>query len=224
MTHDDIRRRLAAATPGPWHSYWVRGHGDDYEEYSVTLTDATREICGYANKADADLIAHAPDDIATLLADNDRLRAAGDALAEHVTPDIRSRLAAATTEEIARKFHKYYERLAPRFGWATQSESAVPWDDLPDRNRLLMLAVVARILPPLTDDIATLLADNDRLRTENEQLTELVDAMAQQVGYVTARNALPAHLHAVYYAAIDEAGARRVSEAVDGWAAAKEGQ
>lgn len=46
-------------------------------------------------------------------------------------------------EDIARRFHETYERLAPDFGYETRSESAVPWEDVPERNRLLMQAVVA---------------------------------------------------------------------------------
>jgi hypothetical protein len=49
-------------------------------------------------------------------------------------------------EELARRFHETYERLAPSFGYETRSESAVPWDAVPEKNRRLMVAVCAELL------------------------------------------------------------------------------
>jgi hypothetical protein len=52
-----------------------------------------------------------------------------------------------TTEEmVAREFHKAYEALAPHFGYKTKQDSAVPWEELPEVNRNLMLAVVTELL------------------------------------------------------------------------------
>lgn len=51
-----------------------------------------------------------------------------------------------TTERIARRFHEEYEALAPAHEWATQEASAVPWDDLPDNQRRLMVNVVANLI------------------------------------------------------------------------------
>ena len=48
-------------------------------------------------------------------------------------------------EAIAREFHEAYERLAPSHGYETRQESAVPWDDVPERNRNLMAAVVREL-------------------------------------------------------------------------------
>lgn len=49
-------------------------------------------------------------------------------------------------EDLARRFHEAYERLAPSFGYETREESAVPWDDVPEQNRALMIAVCAELL------------------------------------------------------------------------------
>lgn len=49
-------------------------------------------------------------------------------------------------EQIARAFHEAYERLAPQFGYETRTESAVPWEDVPQPNRDLMCAVVETLL------------------------------------------------------------------------------
>ena len=49
------------------------------------------------------------------------------------------------TEIIARQFHYRYEQLAPHFRWETQSLSKVPWDDLPENQKNLMMATVAAL-------------------------------------------------------------------------------
>jgi hypothetical protein len=49
-------------------------------------------------------------------------------------------------EEIARLFHEIYERLAPEFGYKTREESAVPWEDVPEPNQMLMKSTVAEVI------------------------------------------------------------------------------
>jgi hypothetical protein len=49
-------------------------------------------------------------------------------------------------EGLARRFHETYERLAPSFGYRTREASAKPWDEVPEDNRHLMIAVCAEIL------------------------------------------------------------------------------
>lgn len=49
-------------------------------------------------------------------------------------------------EWIARCFHAAYERRAPEFGWETQERSRTEWDDVPEENRKLMIAVVEELL------------------------------------------------------------------------------
>lgn len=56
-----------------------------------------------------------------------------------------------TAEALARLFHEAYERLAPEHGYETRRESAVPWEDVPERNRALMVAVAAEIERTFTD-------------------------------------------------------------------------
>lgn len=48
--------------------------------------------------------------------------------------------------DLARKFHETYEQLAPDFGYETRKDSAVPWENVPERNRNLMVAVCESIL------------------------------------------------------------------------------
>jgi hypothetical protein len=43
---------------------------------------------------------------------------------------------------IAREFHKAYEKKAPLFGYKTRKASAVPWKDVPDNNKMLMMETV----------------------------------------------------------------------------------
>lgn len=49
------------------------------------------------------------------------------------------------SEQLAKLFHETYERLAPSFGYETRQDSAVPWEDVPDRNKRLMIAVAGVI-------------------------------------------------------------------------------
>lgn len=49
-------------------------------------------------------------------------------------------------ELIARAFHESYERLAPEYGYKTREASAKPWDEVPEQNRNLMVAVVQDLL------------------------------------------------------------------------------
>jgi hypothetical protein len=51
-----------------------------------------------------------------------------------------------TPEDLAKYFHSEYERMAPHFGYKTRPASAVPWDEVPEENRRLMMAVCAGIL------------------------------------------------------------------------------
>jgi hypothetical protein len=53
---------------------------------------------------------------------------------------------------LARRFHEVYEELAPTFGYETRRESAVAWEDVPQANRHLMIAVAAVIQREATDD------------------------------------------------------------------------
>lgn len=46
-------------------------------------------------------------------------------------------------EKLARIFHETYERLAPAFDYKT---SAKPWEEVPEQNRKLMIAVCEHIL------------------------------------------------------------------------------
>lgn len=49
-------------------------------------------------------------------------------------------------ERIASSFHAAYESLAPAFGYETREDSAKPWHDVPEENKLLMIAVAASLL------------------------------------------------------------------------------
>lgn len=49
-------------------------------------------------------------------------------------------------EAIAKAFHESYERQAPAHGYATRTASAVPWPDVPENNRALMIAVAQDLL------------------------------------------------------------------------------
>ena len=52
--------------------------------------------------------------------------------------------------QLAQFFHSTYENLAPSYGYATRRASAVPWGEVPERNRELMIEVARRALCELT--------------------------------------------------------------------------
>ncbi|MFJ6729371.1 hypothetical protein ACIQPQ_31165 [Streptomyces sp. NPDC091281] len=52
----------------------------------------------------------------------------------------------STPERIAQRFHEAYEDLAPSHGYETREASRKPWADVPEQNKNLMIAVVARLL------------------------------------------------------------------------------
>ena len=54
-----------------------------------------------------------------------------------------------TADQLARMFHETYERLAPSHGYETRKDSAVPWENVPQKNKALMTAVCAEILKKL---------------------------------------------------------------------------
>jgi hypothetical protein len=56
-----------------------------------------------------------------------------------------------TAPELARFFHETYEELAPEFNYKTRAESAVPWENVPESNKRLMIAVAERVLERLEE-------------------------------------------------------------------------
>jgi hypothetical protein len=49
-------------------------------------------------------------------------------------------------ESVAKLFHEAYERLAPAFGYETREATRVPWENVPERNKRLMIAATAEVL------------------------------------------------------------------------------
>jgi hypothetical protein len=54
--------------------------------------------------------------------------------------------AATAPETLAQAFHENYELLAPEYGYKTREASAVPWDEVPDNNKQLMVATARAAL------------------------------------------------------------------------------
>lgn len=49
-------------------------------------------------------------------------------------------------EEVAKKFHENYEKLAPSYGYTTREATARPWESLPPENKGLMIATAGEVL------------------------------------------------------------------------------
>jgi hypothetical protein len=54
-------------------------------------------------------------------------------------------------EQLAELFHETYERLAPAFGWRTKKGCNVPFAQLPQRNKALMIATCQTVLSALQE-------------------------------------------------------------------------
>ena len=49
-------------------------------------------------------------------------------------------------EYLARAFHLHYEAFAPLYNYETRKESRVEWEDVPQANKDLMVAVAKQLL------------------------------------------------------------------------------
>ena len=73
-----IKARLSAATPGPWRrdgNHRAKVRGGDGDTLTRVVPESSDEPWSPTDEANADLIAHAPGDIAALVAEVERLRA-----------------------------------------------------------------------------------------------------------------------------------------------------
>lgn len=63
--------------------------------------------------------------------------------------DIQAAKTRCEAATVAQAFHEAYEELAPQFGYKTRKASAVPWADVPEGNRALMVATAERVVQGL---------------------------------------------------------------------------
>ncbi len=94
--------------------------------------------------------------------------------------------------ETAKAFHEAYERLAPSFGYETRSESAVPWEQVPEQNRALMEAVVAEVLAKLVAENATYREKLPEIRALLNDLAAITRNPTTRARALAARDALTA--------------------------------
>lgn len=86
-----------------------------------------------------------------------------------------------TVEQLAQAFHEAYERLAPGFGYETRAESAVPWADVPDANRELMMAVVGEVVGPLLSRLTAAEAELEWVGALNKANIENGDRLRERL-------------------------------------------
>ncbi len=70
-------------------------------------------------------------------------------LGKQSPPKQRRRMPMPDAESVARIFHETYERLAPSFGYETREATRGSWDNMPERNKHLMIATTAELLATL---------------------------------------------------------------------------
>jgi hypothetical protein len=61
----------------------------------------------------------------------------------------RSTMAIPDAESVAKLFHETYERLAPFYHYETREGTRVPWEQVPEQNKRLMIAVATEVLSAL---------------------------------------------------------------------------
>lgn len=154
--------RIAAAAPAPFR--------DDYSEWSEAAYQMLRE---------------AADALSALSADVQRLTEANAELLQSAYQYTSARGWGIIGDEvegerIARAFHETYERLAPKFGYETRRESAVAWDEVPEQNRALMIAVAREVFPWLSRQLLDVLK-GDVAAADVQRLTEERDALKDAV-------------------------------------------
>jgi hypothetical protein len=76
-------------------------------------------------------------------------------------------------ERLAKLFHDEYERLAPEYGYKTREASAVPWNDVPENNRNLMIATVKSVITEA--GLMCVPEDLGDLRDEYHSINELYE-------------------------------------------------
>lgn len=99
------------------------------------------------------LIRRSPEDKAAyLLGQRRRIEAEGgdlvafDALMSVVDGEPLGEWITRRATEIAEAFHEAYERLAQDHGYVTRERSRVPWEDVPEDNKGLMIDTAADLL------------------------------------------------------------------------------
>jgi len=58
-------------------------------------------------------------------------------------------MAVPDAESVAKIFHEAYERLAPFYNYETRKATRVPWEQVPEQNKRLMIAVATEVLSVL---------------------------------------------------------------------------
>ena len=86
-------------------------------------------------------------------------------------------------ESLARLFHETYERLAPEHGYETRKASAVPWEQVPQKNKALMIAVTGVVESELRTRVLAVIAE---LRKKWERI-ECVDGGVEALDELRAK-------------------------------------
>lgn len=77
-------------------------------------------------------------------------------------------------EDLARSFHEAYERLAPDHGYSTREESRLPWADVPEVNKALMIAVCTELGPLFRTVVHECCVESDALAARAQELEQAI--------------------------------------------------
>lgn len=57
-----------------------------------------------------------------------------------------------TPEQLAELFHATYESLAPKYNYSTRISSRTSWENVPERNKAMMVATCKEVLRVLSEN------------------------------------------------------------------------
>ena len=90
-----------------------------------------------------------------------------------------------TIYEIAKELHYEYERQATYYQWNTQKQCRVDFDDLPEQNKKVMLAIATHVYNMMIEvriqELKDFTADKDyqQFSLAKERITELQNIKAK---------------------------------------------
>lgn len=97
-----------------------------------------------------------------------------------------------TEWELAKFLHDLYEEYAEHIGWKTQTECKVPFDNLPKKNKAVMIAVSVQVKKHI---MALLVETEKTLQEKRDKLWEQIHNFSFDLQKETSRQILNSELN-----------------------------
>lgn len=93
-------------------------------------------------------------------------------------------------EALARVFHETYEHLAPAHDYETRKASAKPWEEVPEKNRELMISTCASVLSRINAELVDRAKLNEQERGVRDAIVSSLQTMPGSGGVDSIHRAL----------------------------------